>query len=207
MEKRITEQESLSIISEMIDRARNNVQKGSGTSMIFWGIAVAFTALLNTLLMFVLEDPNKSFWVWLLIVPFWIISLFIDKKAAKESIVKTPLDRVISSTWGAFGIFNILFLAIIFGLSICLKTHYLFFLINPVILLAAGVAEFVTSNAVRYKPFLTGAIVMWVGALLAALVVVLSDYAVAIQFAILALCLIVGFVVPGYKLNKMAKNV
>ena len=64
METKFTEQESLAIISKMIEQARNNLQKGSGNSMIFIGLSVAFTAILNVILALVFLskgiDPNLS---------------------------------------------------------------------------------------------------------------------------------------------------
>ena len=66
METKFTEQESLVIINEMINRTRNNIQKGSANSMIYNGYAVAFTAILNFILLLLLPeaDRNWSFSVW-----------------------------------------------------------------------------------------------------------------------------------------------
>ncbi|MDR2293050.1 MAG: hypothetical protein LBE11_06200, partial [Prevotellaceae bacterium] len=58
METKFTEQESMEIITEMIHRARNNVQKGAGTFMVFWGSMVALTALLNIALIYILHQMS-----------------------------------------------------------------------------------------------------------------------------------------------------
>jgi hypothetical protein len=212
METKFTEQESLAVISEMIDRARNNIQKGAGTFMIYWGSMVAIAALLNITLVFILLrmslSPNYSFHIWWTMLPAWIGSFLLDRKRDKSAIVKSYIDNIISSVWRAFGISNVIFLLMIFGLAYSLQEHnHFFYLINPIILLMTGIGEFVTAKACRFRPFLNGAIAMWTGSLLCTLAVILfTGDGVLVQFLILTICMIIGFVIPGYKLNKLAKN-
>jgi hypothetical protein len=212
MESKFTEQESLAIISEMIDRARNNIQKGAGTFMIYWGIMVAIAALLNIALVFILHSMslplNYSFNIWWIMLPAWIGSFLLGRKKDRSAIVKSHIDNIISFTWRAFGISNVILLLMIFGLAHSLKEYNHFFhLINPVILLMTGIGEFVTAKACRFRPFLNGAIAMWIGSPACAFAVILfRGNGVLVQFLILAICMIIGFVIPGYKLNKLAKN-
>ncbi len=207
MEPNFTEQQSLSLINEMIDRARNNFQKGSGNSMIFNGYAVAFIALANVALAFILPNPNQSFNVWWLMLPTWIIDRIIEKRQDKHTFVRTHIDKIVSSVWTGFGIANALFLIIIFGFGIGQQNPRMFVLITPCIMLMAGLAEFVTAQACRFKPFLIGALIMWGGALTClAMYFLCGDWAVLSQFFILALCAVLAFTVPGYKLNKLAKD-
>ncbi|MDR1554069.1 MAG: hypothetical protein LBS69_11530 [Prevotellaceae bacterium] len=213
METKFTEQESLAVIGEMINRARNNVQKGAGTFMIFWGTMVAVAALLNIALVYILHwlsiSPKYSFNIWWMMLPAWIVSFIIERKRDKSAIVKSHFDNIISSLWRAFGISNVIFLLIIFGLSYSLQEHnHFFYMINPILLLMAGIGEFVTAKVCRFRPFLHGAIAMWAGSFSCALVVMLfkNGNGVLVQFLILAACMIIGFVVPGYKLNKLAKE-
>jgi hypothetical protein len=211
METKLTEQQSLDVISEMINRARNNVQKGAGTFMIFWGWTVAIIALLNIALLYILSvkqvSLNYSFHAWWLIAPAWIVSFILEHKKDKSALVKTQIDYFISSVWYAFGISNVIFLSIIFSLAYSLQEYKYFFLINPVIILLAGIGEFVTARICRFRPFLYGAIAFWIGSLACALSVILfNGDRVLSQFVILAICMITGFVIPGYQLNKLAKK-
>ncbi|MDR2058348.1 MAG: hypothetical protein LBP83_08755 [Dysgonamonadaceae bacterium] len=213
METKFTEQQSLKVISEMINRARNNVQKGAGIFMIFWGWMVAIAALLNVVLIYILwrisVSPSYSFHIWWIMLPAWIVSFILKRKIDRSAIVKTHIDNVISSVWMAFGISNVIFLIIIFGLSYSLQVYdYFFYMINPIIILLTGIGEFVTAKVCRFRPFLYGAIAMWTGSLACALAVMLfkNGNGVLVQFIILAVCMIIGFVVPGYKLNKLAEN-
>jgi hypothetical protein len=210
METKLTEQQSLEVIAEMITRARNNIQKGSGNYLIFWGYLVAFTALANIALVYILQymsiETYFSFYVWLLMIPGVIASQLIDRKMDKTSLVKTHIDHIISAQWNGFMLAVALFVGIIFVFALSMHVYHYFYLINPVIMLFVGVSEFATAKACRYKPFLYGAIAMWTGAVACTLALLLFTEGVAVQMVILAACMIIGFVIPGYKLNKLAKK-
>lgn len=206
METRLTEQQSLVIISEMIERARNNIQKGSGTSMIFWGCTIAFIALLNLVLLFTLPNPRLSFWVWTLSALGFVVEYFRQKRIDRSAIVKTYVDRIAGSVWNAFAISTVILIVILFTLGIATRMYQFYWLFNPLILLLSGFAHFVVAKITRFKPFLFGAIGMWIGSLLCIGVLFISREAVSIQFAILAISMLLGFVVPGVLLNKRAKN-
>jgi hypothetical protein len=206
METKWTEQQSLEVINEMINRARNNVQKGSGNYFIFWGVLVAFTALLNLILAYSLKNPDQSFWVWILMIPGGLISYLLARKIDKSKIVKTHIDNIVACIWKGYMFSIIIFLLIVYILSYHFHTYYYFLIINPIILSLIGIAEYVTAKACRFKLLLYGAWSMWIGAITCALTLLILDENVAAQFIILAVCMITGFVIPGYKLNKLAKQ-
>lgn len=207
MESNFTEEQSLSVISEMIEQARNNLQKGSGNAMIFNGCMVAFVALLNIVLIFTLPNPYASFHIWWLMAPVWLIDRMINKRQEKNAVVRTHIDKIISTIWSGFGITTALFLIVIFGYGIAQHNPRIFILITPIIMLMCGLAEFITAKACRFKPFLIGALVMWGGALAClATYLVWPNWSGVFHFFILAVCMLSAFTVPGYQLNKLAKN-
>ena len=212
METKFNEKESLALISEMIEQARGNIQKGSGSFMIFWGYYIAFIALLNVLLIFVLPNPNQSFLVWFLSILGWGVNLIMNKKVDKNAIIKTHIDRIISAAWRGFGISTTLFVIITIGYIHTMHNYtdqssLLSILITPVIMLMTGMAEFITAKACRFKLFLTGAFILWSGALCCLICYIfLHQYSAVMQFIILSICMIAGFVVPGYRLNKLSKE-
>jgi hypothetical protein len=209
METKFTEQESLAIISKMIEQARNNFQKGSGNTMIFNGLLVASVAILNVILALVFLkngiNPNYSFYLWCLMIPGAYINYLIKKKVEEKSMVKTHIDSIVKSIWQSYGYSGYLLLVVIFGIGFGKKFYEVFYLINPVVLICVGLAEFVTAKVCRFKPYLYGACIMWLGALACAAVMALTN-PVIIQLFILAVCMIFGFVIPGYQLNKLAKK-
>ena len=208
METKLTEQESLSIINEMITQARNNVQKGSANSLIYNGYAVAFTAILNFILLNVLpkSELNWSFSVWWLMVPSGFISRYVQSRVDRSAIVKTHIDGIVSTLWKGFGISVVVLLSILFSLSLVYNTWHYFAVITPIIMIMSALAEFGMAKVCRFKPFFWGAIGFWTGALICCFFTYFVLKRGDIQFLILALCMILGFVVPGYQLNKLAKE-
>ena len=207
METKFNEKESLALISEMIEQARTNFQKGSGNSMIFWGWFVAFTAVMNVTLALVLENPYISFHIWWIMIPGQIADTFvIRKKDIKSALVKTHIDRIITAIWQGFMYSIIAFLLVIFGFAYGLKNPQIFILINPGIMIMSGLSQFVMAKTCRFKPYFYGAVIMWIGSVCCFCVSFATPHIVIYQFLILAVCMIAGFVVPGYRLNKLSKE-
>ncbi len=204
MDKNFTEQNSLQLINEMITQARDNIQKGSANSLIFAGYTVAATAILNFILLEVVTPAYQAFWIWLLMIPMSIGCSIISWKIDKKSLVKTHVDKIITNIWLTFFFSVVLFLAAIFGFSIALDAWILTIMITPVIMIMMGAAQYITAVTSRFRPFRTGAIVFWIGAVSCIVFPIVTD--LNLQFIILAICMIFGFVVPGHILNKKAKE-
>lgn len=202
METNFNEKESLRIINEMISQAQNNFRVGAANPGIFCGYVVAFTAVLQFILLHVLVNPYLSNHVWWLMIPMSIISRYIGSKNSRESFVVTPVERIIGAVWSAFLISVILFLIIIFSYAFLLKTSMIFALITTILLLMTGMAQFITAKAVRLKAYLYGSLVYWAGSLACIGTYVLNcgEY----QFLILAFCSIFGLAIPGHILNRKA---
>ncbi|MDR3286678.1 MAG: hypothetical protein LBT27_04480 [Prevotellaceae bacterium] len=212
METKFTEQQSLAVINEMIDRARNNIQKGNANSLIFHGYTVALVAIANFILVNTLPDElaAKSFNLWWLMIFSNIIDYFIKRKTDRSKIVRTQIDGIISYIWKGFIISISILLIVLFAMAIFnpykVEYNWIFFaLITPLIMIMMAIAEFGMAKACRYKPFYLGAICFWAGALLCVLSYIILRRG-DLQFLILAACMIVGFVIPGHILNKKAKQ-
>ncbi|MDR3226443.1 MAG: hypothetical protein LBT56_02075 [Prevotellaceae bacterium] len=212
METKFTEQQSLAVINEMIDRARNNIQKGNANSLIFHGYVVALVAIANFVLIYILpaEHINKSFNVWWLMIFSNIIDYFIKRKTDSSKIVRTQIDGIISYIWKGFAISISIFLIVLFSMCIFnpynVQYNWIFCaLITPLIMIMTAMAEFCMAKACRFKPFYWGAIYFWAGALLCVLSYIILGRG-DVQFLILAACMIAGFVIPGHILNKKAEQ-
>lgn len=204
MEKNFSEQDSLKLINEMISQARNNFQKGRSNSSIFCGYVVAATAFANFILIHTMEDPNLSFWIWLVMIPMMIISGIISRKHQRESTVRTHIDKIVSNIWNAFAISIGILLISIYGTAYAVHSSYLGILITPVILTMMGSAQYATSVVCRFKPYLYGALIFWAGALLCVGSYLLKEF--SLQFVILGVCAILGLSIPGHIANKKAEG-
>lgn len=205
MEKKFTEEDSLRLINEMIAQVNSNIQKGAASTMILSGYSVAITAIINIILMHILPDPNMSFWIWSLMILLPIGDRIMNKRKDKESIVRTHIDRIIGNTWGAFGCATAVLFVVIFGLVYAFQTWVFTALFTPIILTMMGIAQYTTAVASKFRPFYWGVIAFWLGAVLCVVSIIFIRNA-DIQFIILAVCTIIGFVIPGHILNSKAKN-
>ena len=200
MEENFNHEKSLTLINEMIHRAQNNVKEGKTYSIIFWGYVVAATAVMNCVLLHTLGNPNQSFLIWLLMFPAVALSHFIERRDKREMLVKTHIDKIGSMVWTGFLISNYVFLGVVFAMAFRLEAPRIFMTITPVILTMIGLCEFVTACIYRSKSWYSIAALFWVGAVACALL------SLVMQFIILALCMIFGFIIPGYILNHQAKK-
>ena len=208
--KKFTEQESLAVITQMIEQARNNLQKGSGNGMIFAGAMVAILVILQAILIFVFHakeiHTDYSILVYLLVVPGICIINLIQKKNGRKPLAKTHIDSIIGSVWKGYIYSFMVLLAVLFGISFGQKLNGVGFMITPIILTMVGTAGYVTAKVCRFSP--VGAIVMWLGALASIGTTMWFEYPfnVISQLFIFAICMIFGMVLQGYQLNKLAKK-
>ena len=209
METKFTEQESLSLISEMIAQTRHNFQRGAGTSFIFNGYMAASIALLIAVLQLVLSNPFLSFWAWLLMIPAGFIDHRIKKRVNRIAMKITHIDKIVKATWRGFTVAAILFIIVICGYGFALKNPRILIVLTPVIMISMGIANYITAKSSRFKPLETGAYILWGGALACMATTFVFGWSLSLSMAhllIFALCIISAFVVPGYKMNKMAKE-
>ena len=204
MENSFNEQDSLKLINEMISQARNNFRKGAGNSFIWWGYIIALLAMSDFILLYVLTPAYHANYVWLLTIPVFIGNYWYQAQKAKEAVVVTHLDRVVSTIWSGFFISTILLVASIFFIAINWSTHVPYLFITPVIMIMVGLALFVTAKVCRFKPYFYGASIFWLGAILCVCQYSLSQIP-DLEFIILSVSMILGFVIPGHILNRKAK--
>ncbi|MDR1645758.1 MAG: hypothetical protein LBS05_08055 [Tannerellaceae bacterium] len=208
MENQLNEQESLRIIKDMIAQAKERFQKRNGDSIILWGYLIAILAMANFVLLRTLsaELQPQAYWVWMCTLPAFVIHYIHAARKARTTCAGSYIDTLVGHTWLAFYISVALFIASVFILAVALRAGgNLFTLIMPVIMSATGLCLFVNGKAYRFRPFVYGAIGFWVGALLSAIVVVIWQKQ-SLQFLVLAVCMIVGFILPGHLLNRKARH-
>ncbi|MDH6355932.1 putative membrane protein [Dysgonomonas sp. PH5-45] len=204
MEKTFTEKDSLNLINEMILQARNNFRKDSATAIIVSGYSVAAVAILNFVLLHVIEPSYLSFHVWWLMIILWLVTIYINHSKDKQTLVKTHIDRIISNVWRGFALSVVVLMATIFGIAFATNNWSIALGITPAILILTGFAQYITGIVCRFRPYVSGGCVFWLGAL-----ATVGSYFLnmaELQFIILAVCMILGFVVPGHLINKKAKE-
>jgi hypothetical protein len=173
--------------------------------MIIAGYVVVVCAIADFVLFQVLDKPYVAHWVWSLMLPYFIFSMIRGKMKAKSQLVRTYIDTVTSAVWAAFGYSVFLFLAVIFSLVYVTGSWQVTILITPSLLIMMGLAQFVTAKACRFRPFLYGAVIFWIGALFC--VPMLAAFGNGnFQMLPLVVCVIAGFIIPGHILNCKATD-
>jgi hypothetical protein len=203
METKFTEQESLKVINEMIAQAKNNFQKGSVNTAIFWGYLTAALSIANFILLQLFANSGWAYNVWWLILPGWLVYALMQRKIDRSAAVKTPIDKIIIMFWISFGI-SVAILQIVFW-TFSFQENIQFVYLVPIIMILCGTVQFGTAAAYRYRSYYWGSVIFWISAILSILVAKWTgkvDY----QLIVLACSAIVGFVIPNHILNKKAES-
>lgn len=113
-EKKITEQESITIITEMISRTKERYI-GDGNIMLMWGYLTVAVTILVWALLSTTHHPAWN-WLWFLI---WIIggtaTPIMARKQQVEHGVKNYSDRITSQIWSVVGAMGIVSTAMCLG--------------------------------------------------------------------------------------------
>lgn len=180
----LSPEQSLDLITSMIHQAKGNVRL-KAFYFLLWGWVV----ILADLGMFTLAqlEYSRPYIVWVITIPAWILSIYKGYRYDRVDPSPTHLDRISAWLWTSFGI--VIFTLVAFGYKIN-------FQLNPVILLVCAVPTFVSGVIIKFKPLIVGGIVFWLFGI--ACFFIPMPY----QFVAAALCIAIGYLVPGYMLKK-----
>jgi hypothetical protein len=167
----------------MIRQAQGHIQRNS-FYFLFWGWTIA----LANLGMFILMQINYPYYyfVWLITVPAWVITIIRSVRNRKKNNTKTHFDSISACLWISFGI--IIFTIVGFSWKIN-------FQINPVILLVTAMPTFVSGIILKFRPLIFGAVCFWISGVICFLV------PMEFQPLVAAVAIILGYLIPGYLLK------
>lgn len=181
----LTPQESLELITSMINQAKGNIQRSSFYFLLWgWTIVLAnlgvyyllnFTSVVNPFLMFGIT------------VPAAIVSIVHGASRSKQAIAPTHLDKIHNWLWFGFGVTCIILVG--FGK----QTNWQ---INPIVITMCALPTFISGVLLRFKPLMLGGIAFWIFGIASFLA------PLDIQFLLGAVAVALGYLVPGYLLKK-----
>lgn len=202
-EKKLTEQESLSLIATMISKAKDSYHD-TGIGAIMWGALIATCSLVR--LSEVQFDYHLPFDIYLLTLVAIIPQVFISIKEKKERKVVSYDDVYLDYIWLGFGIGIALLIHIsnnILGewgswaeqyknipgrpAAPTAFTEY----VSPLFLLLYGMPTFITGAACKFKPMLWGGIFCWICCIITVYTTVKID------LLLTALSAIAAWFIPG----------
>jgi len=183
-EKMMTGEESLKIISEMINKTKFDIRQGS-FYLLFWGWLI-FACALSDFLLLRFFDFKQSYYVWLLVIPGVFVSMLYGFIKGRKATVRTYTGTIYKWIWMGF-----LISATVLFIVHSKKMDS----IAPYILLLAGLPTFVSGFLIRFRPLIAGGICFWVFALVI--------YFAGPSFASLgtSVAVLSGYLIPGYLLK------
>ncbi len=183
-EKLMTGEESLRIISEMINRTKVNIRGGS-FHLLFWGWLI-FACSLSEFLLWKLSDFANPWYVWFFVIPGVFVSLIYGFTTGRRAKVQTYADRLYMWTW-----FGFMLAAITLFIVQSSKMQS----VGPYILILAGFPTFVSGFIIKFKPLIAGGVCFWVMA------VVVNFAGPDIAPLGMPLAVMLGYLIPGYILK------
>jgi hypothetical protein len=183
-EKMMTGEESLKIITDMINKTKVNIRMSS-FHLLFWGWLILICSL-SEYLLFKFTDYSTPWYVWFFVIPGVFVSMIYGFVTGRKAKMHTYADMLYLWTWMAF-----LSAAIV-----------LFFIVSkdmesiaPFILTLAAMPTFISGVIIRFRPLIIGGITFWILALLAHFSAAFAPLAVPVA-------MLTGYLIPGYMLRR-----
>ncbi len=186
----LSTEQSLAIISKMIHTAKGNFVNAS-FHFLLWGWVI-LAANLGHYYLQEIAKYEAPFLVWFVTIPAAIVSMIYGMQQGKRAKVRSHFNSIYSKTWLAFGI-SLIILLVFFGDSEGQLT------LNPIILIIAAMATFVSGISLKFKPLVIGAVTFWLFAILSFWLN--SPY----QYLVSAVAVLTGYLIPGYMLKYSTK--
>jgi hypothetical protein len=188
-EKMMTGEESLRIISEMINKTKVNVRQSS-FHLLFWGWLI-FGCSISEYLLWKLTDFASPWYVWIFVVPGIFVSIIYGFTTGKKARVHTYADYLYMWTWLGFMIAAIVLFIMLYD-----KME----LFAPFILLLAGFPTFISGVILKFRPLMIGGSIFWIMAL------GVTFASPSIAPIGMPVAVIAGYLIPGYMLRKKVDN-
>lgn len=206
-EKKLSEQESLALITKMIHTAKNSFVD-TGIGPILWGAVIAICALVQAAEIHF--DYNLPFDIWLLALVAIIPQIIISIKENRERKVRSWTDQIISYVWMTFGI-GIFIMNFISG-SYTSRLHpvleeytrltgnptnlYFWSYASCYLMFLYGIPTIITGAAHRFKLMLAGGILCWVFSIVGVFT------PTKVNFIMMAVGVIVAWLIPGLVIRR-----
>ncbi len=190
-DKPLTGTESLQIIQQMIQAAKQDLSDNS-FDLLWWGWVVAVAALSSYALQQTGYGP--AWWPWAVLMPLAAVGslLYHVRLGKRQAGAVSAVGSFMRYLWTAMGV------AMAFAFSIMVVFGY-----QPgyILFIALyGLGTFVTGGALRFSPLLWGGVAAWV----------LAGAAFWVQgpelMLLLALALIVSYIIPGHLLRNQYRR-
>ena len=207
-EKKLNNQESLELITMMINKSERQLHIGQGNLLLWWGYTSAIVGILVGVSLLLTGGNPMCNWLWFLICIVGGIGMAVIIRKDKSRIEKSPLtyvDRLTSNLWCTIGcLFGIgTLMSIVFNLLG--KDTWVIMLILAFLL--SGIGSNIQGYIFREKSMTWGGAFSMVAGLFV-LCCVLAGVKLLVHWIIplFVLCFVATMIIPGHVLNAKAKK-
>lgn len=208
-DKKITPQESMGIITDMIAKTREQLTLGAGNMLLFWGylcVAVGILSYLCTYLHYGadIDLPFPVHMIWWLIPVIGIpYTLYVIRRNSLLRNVTTYTDRLTASLWN-----YVLWLALaafIVSALFLFSGFHVWYIMNLFAFFVVGMAASVQGMILREKSLVIGgAFSVISGGFIVAGVIAGTHWLWIFSTPLFIISFIVMMVIPGHILNRKA---
>jgi hypothetical protein len=183
-EKMMTGEESIRIITEMLNKTRVNIRQGI-FHLLLWGWMIIICSL-GEYILDRYTGFTKPWLIWMLVIPGMFVSMIYGMVNGRRAKIHTYADKIWMWTWFSY-LFAMFVLFTIQSGSMGTISAY--------ILLLTGIPTFISGMIIRFRPLIIGGICFWVFALVVAFAgPVIGPLGVPLS-------MIAGYLIPGYILK------
>jgi len=188
-EKLMTGEESLRVITEMINKTKVNISQSS-FHLLFWGWLI-FACSLSEYLLMKLTSFAHPYYVWLFVIPGILVSFIYGFTKGQKEKVHTYASMLYMWTWIGF-LFAFVTLFIVQSKRMDI--------VAPYIMILAGLPTFVSGIILKFSPLKIGGICFWV-------IAIIMSFAGPTFFPLgMPVAVVTGYLIPGYMLKNKVRH-
>ena len=159
--KEMTAQESLQLISESLNKSRNDILRSSAKYFVLWGILLTATSLAIYLLWHFTGKPQWNFLWFAMPVIGYPLAALVGKSNAP--IPQNEVSKMLGGVWSVFGAFSLALSAIA---VFVVPMH-----VTLIIVIILGLAECISGVLLKNWPIIIAGFLLGVGGAIFALLV------------------------------------
>jgi hypothetical protein len=159
--KEMTAQESLQLISESLNKSRNDILRNSAKYFVLWGILLTATSLAIYLLWHFTGKPQWNFLWFAMPVIGYPLAALVGKSNAP--IPQNEVSKMLGGVWSVFGAFSLALSAIA---VFVVPMH-----VTLIIVIILGLAECISGVMLKNWPIIIAGFLLGVGGAIFALLV------------------------------------
>lgn len=202
-EKKLTEKESLELITQMINSSKQKMEVGNGNQFLYWGY---FTAILSVLLFTLISLTNSYIWTWGWMLMFGVWPLIAYKKRQKPAAVVTYTDKVINQVWQVMGwMFGFTFITS--GVVEFILYHQANFItMLPLSLLYCGLGVSITGIIIQERWMIYSPLVAFIICIYMFTMLIHNEPVTIVWYLYFGFSFVIMMIIPGHILNYKGKQ-